>query len=139
MNAYVKAHPIYHDIYSDLVGLVPEILGMNAWDVRKSSINSNFRHLSLFVECKEENYMIVCLTHYYKDKNGDVLRESTIRIRLFLDVCSAEALDYESFFSSVKVYFTENHLCPVTRTKLNSFLNATLKSFIDQCPFGKPV
>ena len=120
---------IYSEIYKQLIKLVPELLRLELGEGLQSHITNSI-DLNLDVLNKNEDKMIIALSHYHKDKlgSGDFVPDPDMQVRIFPKYNIAEALSYQDGFVMENVYLDESRFYPKRKKKLNSFLYRWLKS-----------
>lgn len=88
--------------------------------------------LNLDVLHKQDDLMIIALSHYYQNHNGDMIPDPDMEIRVDRSYEFIEALAYQDSFGYQRVYQNENHYYPRLKKSLNSFLSQWLKNCLDQ-------
>lgn len=123
---------IYELIYRKLNKLIPDLENLQAGDARKSSGGDAFMDLNLDVLHKTTDYIIIALSHYYK-QNGDMIADPDMEIKIYnKNRAMAEALTYQDSFGYQRVYPDANHVKLKLQKSLNSFLNTWLRNCLQQ-------
>jgi uncharacterized protein YqiB (DUF1249 family) len=121
------AQTIHHRIYTYLAKLVPDVCTMQPGDALKSH-SSGFMDLNLDILDRNDEVMIIALSHYYKSSCGDMIADPDMEARVCFATQSVEALTYQDAMIYQRVYVDNNKCCPKLKKSLNTFLCQWLKS-----------
>ena len=122
---------LYQAIYSKLLKVCPDLHTIESH--RKSVIGGTIMDLSLDVLSRNENKIVIALSHYYKHPSGDMIADPDMEIAVYPKLQIAEALSYQDSYIYRTVY-SQDRMQVDTKAKqdLNDFLYIWLSNLIEQ-------
>lgn len=117
---------IYQTIYQKLYTLLPNLDKIEQYAKLKTK---GLMDLSVDVLRREEDKIIIALSHYY-EQNGDLVPNPDITIAIYPEMKMAEALTYQDTYVYQQVYPKQGHVYPKLKQDLNRFLNNWLSTLL---------
>ena len=117
-------------LYRKIIQLVPQLEHMQPGDALKLK-SEGFMDLNLDVLSRDDNLVVVAMSHYFKNHNGDMIPDPDMEVALYPKHKMAEALSLQDSFGYRKVYpdFPEKkRYYPKAKQDLNAFLNTWLRN-----------
>ncbi len=122
---------LYQAIYSKLLKVCPDLHTIESH--RKSVVGGAIMDLSLDVLSRNDNKIVIALSHYYKHPCGDMIADPDMEVAVYPKLQIAEALSYQDTYIYRTVY-SQNRMQVDTRAKkdLNDFLSTWLTNLVEQ-------
>jgi len=120
---------IYDRIYTQLIGLIPDLRDLKLADARES-IAEGFMPLHLDILSKTEEEMIIALSHNYQ-QDGDPISDPDMQIRVYLmpGWTKAEALTFQDNMGNYHMVYPKPGIVdPRRKRELNAFLTKWLRN-----------
>ena len=117
--------------YQQLLRLVPQLLSLEEGVGLKSQAEG-FMDLNLDVIHKDEQAIIIALSHYTPHPCGELMANPDMELRISKTSKTVETLTYQDSFGYQKVWVDKTHYCPKLKKQLNAFLGRWLESCLLQ-------
>lgn len=114
-------------IYKKLIKIIPDIATR---EEAGKSVSDGFMDLNLDILSKQNHFIRIALSHYYK-QNGDMIADPDMEIIINAELMTANAMTYQD---SMIFQSAEQDGCINQRlvNSLNEFLDQWLQNCIDQ-------
>jgi uncharacterized protein YqiB (DUF1249 family) len=114
-------------IYKKLLQIIPDIATR---EEAGKSVSDGFMDLNLDILSKQNNFVRIALSHYYK-QNGDMIADPDMEIIINTELMTANAMTYQDsmIFQSAE---HDGRINQKLVNSLNEFLDQWLQNCIDQ-------
>lgn len=127
---------IYKNIYHKLERLVPDLATVSSY--RKLAA-PGFMDLNVDVLDRNNDYLLLALSHYYRHPSGDMVPDPDMEVRVMPTSRIAEAMAYQDSVGYRRVYCDYDQATGQflkvdlrAKTELNQFLDQWLSNLIQQ-------
>lgn len=131
MNTLNIKETIFKRNYKKLIQLIPGLHSLEIGDALKSHAEG-YMDLNLDVLNKENDQMIIALSHYYKDLYGDMIADPDMEMRVAYKSEFVEALAYQDSFGYQRISFDGRQSDLKLKRSLNNFLGQWLENCLAQ-------
>lgn len=117
-------------LYRRLLQLVPQLEQPKLGQSLKLK-SEGFMDLNIDVLARNDDFVIIALSHYYKHDSGDMIPDPDMEVALYPKLKMAEALSYQDIFGYRQIYPNfpdKNRYHPKAKQELNGFLNTWLRN-----------
>lgn len=115
-------------IYKKLINLMPDLENLEVGEGMKSK-SAGFMDLNLDILEPQNGFLKIALSHYYKGRNGDLIPDPDMVIKIQPDIELASALTYQDTFIYNEVFIKldgKTYHNEALQNQLNKFLNQWL-------------
>jgi uncharacterized protein YqiB (DUF1249 family) len=121
---------IYQNNYQKILKIIPGVFELEEF-VKLSATGA--KDLNVHIMHRQHSRLVIALSHYHKDRSGDLVPELDFTIAMYSTTQTAEVLMYEDCFGYRRVYSEDGlSVSPSTKKELNSFLDKWLSKLFTQ-------